>query len=247
MDPYAWSWNAEAVVILGIAVVYLAAVRRHSPGTWRVASFLAAMVLLLAVSVTPVHTLGMHFLLTMHLLQNVVLVEWAPLLVVLGIPPVLAASVARSALVRAVTSPWVALPAWVVNYMVWHLPWVYDAALRSPSALLHLEHVMYLATGLAMWWCVWQDLPHRLSAGARALYALAAFMLSAPLGLVLALVPDAIYDAYADAPERLWGLSRLTDQQLGGITMAGEQSLVFFVVFAFWFLRFLAEEERRQA
>ena len=72
----------------------------------------------------------------------------------------------------------------------------------------------------------------------------AAFVLSAPLGLVLALVPEPLYDFYADAPERVWGLSRLEDQQLGGMTMAGEQSLVFFVVFAFWFLRFLAEQER---
>ena len=42
----------------------------------------------------------------------------------------------------------------------------------------------------------------------------------------------------------MWGLSRLTDQQLGGMTMAAEQSIVFFVVFAYWFLRFLSEQER---
>ena len=64
------------------------------------------------------------------------------------------------------------------------------------------------------------------------------------LGLVLALVPRPLYDFYADAPERVWGLSRLTDQQLGGMTMAAEQSVVFFAVFAFWFLRFLSEQER---
>jgi cytochrome c oxidase assembly factor CtaG len=95
-----------------------------------------------------------------------------------------------------------------------------------------------------MWWPVWQDVPRRLSSGARAAYVLAGFVLSAPLGLVLALVPEPVYDAYADATERLWGLSRLTDQQLGGMTMAGEQSLVFFAVFALWFLRFLTEQER---
>ncbi len=245
MDPYAWSWNAEAVVILGIAVVYLAAVRREPPGAWRVASFLGAMALLLAVSVTPVHTLGMHYLLTMHLLQNVVLAEWAPLLVVLGIPPALAASVARPTIVRVVTSPWVALPAWVVNYMVWHLPWVYDAALRSPSGLLHLEHVMYFVTGLAMWWCVFQEEPHRLSAGARAEYVFAAFVLSSTIGLVMALVPEPIYDFYVDAHHRVWGLDPLEDQQLAGMLMALEQAAVFFAVFAYWFFRFLAEEERR--
>ena len=47
-------------------------------------------------------------------------------------------------------------------------------------------------------------------------YVFAAFVLSAPLGLVLALVPDPVYDFYVQAPERLWGLSALEDQQLGG-------------------------------
>src|SRR5262245_34020583 len=98
------------------------------------------MALLLAVTVTPIHTLGMHYLLTMHLLQNVVLAEWAPLLVVLGIPPALAAAIARPGIVRALTHPAVALPLWLGNYMVWHLPWVYDAALPNAGTLIHLEH-----------------------------------------------------------------------------------------------------------
>src|SRR5215467_5314097 len=123
-----------------MTVAYLATVRSTRAGGWRVASFLAAMAVLLAVSVTPVHTLGMHYLLTMHLLQNVVLAEWAPLLVVLGIPPGPAAVIAKPGVVRAVTHPAVALPVWLANYMVWHLPWIYDAALESPNGLLHLEH-----------------------------------------------------------------------------------------------------------
>ena len=150
----------------------------------------------------------MHYLLTMHLLQNVVLAEWAPLLVVLGLPPALAATLARPRAVRALTHPAVALPLWLVNYMVWHLPWVYDTALENPHTLLHLEHALYFLTGIAMWWCVVQDEPHRLGSGARAGYVFAAFVLGSPIGLVLALVPNAIYDFYVDAPERLWGLVR---------------------------------------
>ena len=73
---------------------YVVAIRRYPAPAWRVACFAGAIVLLLAVAVTPIHTLGMHFLLTMHLLQNVVLAEWAPLLIVLGIPPALGAAIA---------------------------------------------------------------------------------------------------------------------------------------------------------
>jgi putative membrane protein len=204
------------------------------------------MLLLLLVSVTPIHTLGMHYLLTAHLLQNVVLAEWAPLLVVLAIPPALAAAMARPRALRFLTHPAVALPLWLATYMLWHLPWLYDAALENPGTLLHLEHATYFATGLLMWWCVFQDEPHRLGSGARAGYVFAAFVLCSPVGLVMALVPSAIYDFYVEVHHRVWGLDALEDQQLAGMLMAVEQAAVFFAVFAYWLFRFLAEEERRE-
>jgi putative membrane protein len=246
VNPYAWSWNPEALVILVVAFTYIVGLRRYPAPTWRIACFGVAMVLLLLVSVTPIHTLGMHYLLTMHLLQNVVLAEWAPLLVVLGLSPALAACIARVAAVRAVTHPAVALPLWLASYMVWHLPWLYDAALENPNTLLHLEHASYFVTGVAMWWCVFQDEPHRLGSGGRAGYVFAAFVLGSPIGLVMALVPDAIYDFYVETHHRVWGLDPLEDQQLAGMLMAVEQAAVFFAVFVYWFFRFLAEEERRE-
>ena len=123
------------------------------------------------------------------------------------------------------------------------MPWLYDAALRRPHTLLHLEHLTYLATGVLMWWSVFQDAPRQLTAGSRAIYVFAGFVLAAPIGLVLALVPHAAYATYRHAPERLWGLSAISDQQFGGVTMAGEQAIVFFAVFSYWFFRFLAEQE----
>jgi cytochrome c oxidase assembly factor CtaG len=246
VDPYTWSANPEALVVLALAAAYLVSLRRYPAEGWRVGCFLVAMLLLLAMSVTPIHSLAMHYLLTMHLLQNVVLAEWAPLLVVLGIAPTLAARASRAGVIRALTHPAVALPLWLANYMAWHLPWAYDAALEHPGTLLHLEHVAYFLTGVAMWWCVFQDEPHRLGSGARAGYVLAAFVLGSPIGLVMALVPSAIYDFYVHAHHRVWGLDPLEDQQLAGMLMALEQAVVFAAVFAYWLFRFLAEEERRE-
>ena len=154
--------------------------------------------------------------------------------------------IVRPRAIRALTHPAVALPLWLANYMVWHLPWLYDTALRNPNTLLHLEHAMYLATGLAMWWSVVQDEPHRLGSGTRAGYVFAAFVLGSPVGLVMALVPEPIYDFYVEAHHRVWGLDPLEDQQLAGMLMAIEQAVVFFAVFVYWFFRFLAEEERRE-
>jgi len=230
-------------VPVALAAWYLAVTRAEREWT-RTASFLAGCGLLVAALATPLDTLARTYLVWAHLVQNVVLAEWAPLLLVLGVPPALARRLARPRAVRALTRPFVALPLWVLTYAAWHVPALYDAALRRPNWLLPLEHATYVLVGVLFWWCVWQNEPHRLSSGMRAGYVVAAFVLSAPLGLVLALVPNAIYDAYASAPERVFGLSRLEDQQLGGMTMAAEQSLVFFGVFAYWFLRFLSEQER---
>lgn len=243
MSPGDWSANWEALVPVAAAAVYLVGTRGERQRL-RTASFLAGCALLVVALVTPLDTLAREYLVWGHLLQNVVLAEWAPLLLVLGIPPRLAERLARSRIVRTLTLPYVALPLWVGTYALWHVPALYDAALRHPSSLLALEHATYVVSGALFWWCVWQDAPHRLSSMARAGYVVAAFVLSAPLGLVLALVPRPLYDFYVAAPERVWGLSRLEDQQLGGMTMAGEQSIVFFVVFAYWFARFLAEQER---
>jgi cytochrome c oxidase assembly factor CtaG len=246
VDPYRWSWNLEALLVVPLLTAgYVLAVRRFSAPLWRIVCFAAAMLLILLVTITPLETLAVNYLLVIHLLQNVVLAEWAPLLLVLGLPPALAAVLVRPAVVRALLHPLVALPLWLANYILWHLPWLYDTALEHPHTLLHLEHALYFLTGIAMWWSVVHHEPHRLGDGARAAVVFAAFVLSAPIGLVIALVPDAIYDFYVDAPERLWGLTALEDQQLAGILMAAEQAVVFFVVVTYFTVRFLAEDERR--
>jgi putative membrane protein len=242
--PSDWSWSAEALAPLALAAAYLMAVRRTEPAAWRVASFLFGCALLVVALVSPLDTLAREYLVWAHLLQNVVLAEWAPLLLVVGIPPALATALARGRLVRALTHPFVALPLWAGTYALWHVPALYDGALARPHTLLVLEHASYVVAGALMWWCVWQDAPHALHPGGRAAYVFAGFVISAPLGLLLALVPEPIYDTYATAPERVWGIDRVFDQQLGGMTMAAEQSIVFFAVFAYWFARFLAEEDR---
>src|SRR5256884_625937 len=190
MHPYAWTWNEETLVLVpALAVGYGIWVATLGTERWRGACFAPAALLILAFGISPLHQGSLHYLLLIHLLQNVVPPAWAPL------------------------------------------------------PLLHLEHLAYLATGCLLWWPVLRDVPRRLAAGARTLYVFGAFVLAAPIGLVLALVGRPAYSVYEHAPERVWGLSALADQQLGGVTMAAEQSVVFFAVFLYWFARFLAEQE----
>jgi cytochrome c oxidase assembly factor CtaG len=239
VDPYRWSWDADALVVIpGMAAAYLIALTRFSAPRWRIASFLGGCVLMLAVQVGPADTLALHYLLTMHLLQNVAIAEWGPLLVVLGLTPQMATEIERIPGVRTLTNPFVALPIWLVTYFAWHLPWAYDAALRHQWTILHAEHACYFFGGVLVWWPVVHG---RLSSGAKALYLFAAFVFASPLGLLLALLPKPVYDFYEHAP-RLWGLSPLSDQQLAGITMTAEEAVVFFAAFALFVRRFLREE-----
>ena len=241
-DPYAWSLHLDATLpLVAVAAAYALALRRYPTPRWRIACFAAGAALLLATAVTPLHGLQFH-LLSAHLLQNVVLAEWAPLLLVLGVPPALAALTRRSAIARTVTHPAFALPVWLATYFAWHFPAAYEAALEHPSTLLHLEHVSYVFAGVLLWWPVVADEPHRLSGGARAVYLFAAFVLASPLGLLLALLPDPVY-GYYEAAGGLWGLSPLADQQLAGVTMAAEQGIVFSAGFGLFLARFLRDDE----
>jgi cytochrome c oxidase assembly factor CtaG len=218
-------FSAEAVVLVPLLALAGLAMRA------RPVPLVAALALIFFAFATKLQPFATHTFLWAHLLQNVVLAEWAPGLLVLAVPRRLAA--------RVRIRPLVALPLWLVTYFAWHLPWVYDFALRHPHSLLHVEHVTYLLAGICLWWPVVHG---RYSAGVKAAYLFGAFVLASPLGLALALFPRPVYSFYEHAP-RTWGPSPETDQQIAGVTMAAEEALVFFAVFAAYLLRFLREEQ----
>jgi cytochrome c oxidase assembly factor CtaG len=227
---------AALAVLVGL---YFWGGRHHPANERRRLAFDLGLILLLAVYLTPLETIALHYLLSVHLLQNVVTAEWAPGLMVFGVSPALARELSSFRVVRIVTHPLFGLPLWLGTYFAWHVPAVYDAALAHQGSLLDAEHLTYFVAGALMWWPVVHG---RYSDGLKALYLFAAFVLAAPLGLLLALLPHPVYDFYKDAPQ-LWGLSDLTDQQIAGVTMAVEQAIVFFAIFAYYFSRFLRTEQ----
>ncbi len=240
MSPYDWHLHWSVVAALAVLVgLYVSGQRRYPSDERRRLAFELGLILLLTVYLTPIETISLHYVLSIHLLQNVVTAEWAPGLIVFGLSPALASGLAPYWPVRLLTHPLVALPVWLGTYFAWHVPAIYDAALTRQGSLLHVEHLTYFVAGCLMWWPV---IHGRYSDGLKALYLFAAFVLAAPLGLLLALLPHPVYDFYKDAPQ-LWGLSDLTDQQIAGVTMAVEQAIVFFAVFAHYFSRFLRTEQ----
>jgi putative membrane protein len=228
--------SAEAIGLAPALAVGLALAYRGSPvPRARLAAGVLGVALVFAAFVTQLEPLANHTFLWAHLLQNVVLAEWAPLLLVLAIPPPLAERAAGFPLFR----PFVALPLWLAAYYTWHLPLIYDAALHHPHSLLHVEHLSYLVAGICVWWPVVHG---TYPAGAKAAYLFAAFVLASPLGLLMALIPRAVYPFYVHA-QRTWGPSPLADQQIAGVTMAAEEAIVFFGAFTAYLLRFLADEQ----
>jgi putative membrane protein len=242
--PPASSWYPaweEVAVLAGLGVAYVLAARKDRPSLLRSALFFSGLVLAFVAVASPVATVAVHYLVSAHLLQNVVLAEWTPALLVLGLGPWVAGWVARTSVARTLTRPLVALPFWLATYAFWHVPFAYEAALDN-RLLLDLEHLSYVAVGLCLWWPVFQNEPWHLPSGGKAAYLFAAFVLASPLGLLFALLPSPLYDTYVQAP-RLWGLEPLEDQQIGGTLMAVSEAIVFFGLLAYFFVRFMAEED----
>src|SRR5262245_6854722 len=115
------------------------------PSRARAVAAATALALIVLAFVTPLQDYALHTFLWAHLLQNVVLAEWTPALLVLAVPPEIARRIGGFVLFK----PLVALPLWIVVYLGWHLPWAYDYALQQPHWLLHIEHLSYLAAGFA--------------------------------------------------------------------------------------------------
>jgi cytochrome c oxidase assembly factor CtaG len=248
--PAASSFSFEPVFLVLAAAALYGYVRLarevERPGRGRVALFVLGALLIATSLNSPLETIAVHYLLVVHLLQNVMIADWAPPLLVLGLTPAMRAIVAARGgrTLALLTRPRVALPVWLAVWYGVHLPVLYDYALRHPW-LLNLEHGALIAAGLIFWWPVFSDAPHRLSSAVRLAYLGAAYAGSAFLSLALIFSARAFYGFYEAAP-RLWGLSPQKDQNLGGILMNGEQMAVFFVALSYFLLRLLSEDEESQ-
>jgi cytochrome c oxidase assembly factor CtaG len=228
------------------AALYVRAWRGERPDRGRAWLFGGGL-LLIAVSLnSPLETLATHYLLLVHLLQNVIVSDWAPLLIVLGLTPTMRARVTErlGRPFATLTRLRVALPIWLVGWYVIHLGALYDAALRHPW-LLNVEHLVLVAIGLLFWWPLISDTPHAPSVPARLAYLGAGFFTSAFLGLGLTFGGSVFYGYYETVP-RIWGLSPLEDQNLAGVLMTAEQSIVFLAAIGYFLVRLLNEEEQRE-
>jgi putative membrane protein len=244
--------QALAVVALGLAYGLrartLAAKGRPVPKVRHVA-FYGGLFVALAALVSPIDYLGENRLLWVHMVQHLLLGDLAPLLVVLGctgalLRPLLAIRALRP--LRAATHPLVALPLWIVDLYVWHLPGLYDAALHH-TAVHALEHLCFFGCGTLMWAAVIEPLPGPawFSNGWKAVYTLAVRTAGAVPANVFIWDNHPLYSYYV-AVQRGTGIATVTDQRTAGAIMFIEGSVVTLLAFAWLFVRFTRELEVRQ-
>ena len=246
MSPAPSSFSFEPLylaLVVAAAVLYARAARTEKPSVWRVAAFSLGLVLVAGALNSPLETIAVNYLLLFHLLQNVMIADWAPPLLILGLTPAMRAGIARRGgrFFAALTDPKVALPVWLVGWYGIHLALLYDFALRH-AWTLNIEHALLIAIGFLFWWPVLADEPREVGAPVKIGYLGAAFVGSVFLGLGLTFATEPFYDFYAEAP-RLWGLSAEKDQNFGGILMNVEQAFVFLAAILYFVWKLIPEEE----
>ena len=215
------------------------------PG-WRIALFATGILTLLVAFVSPVHALGERMF-SFHMLQHVLLGDLAPLALLGGLTgPILRPALRWLYRFRFLANPFVALPVWAVNLYLWHLPFLYDAALRHDSVHA-LEHLCFFTGGLIMWLPVVETLPapEWFGTGAKLGYIAIVRVVETVLGNVFFWSGSVFYGVYLHQT-RLWGISAIEDQNLAGGVMMIEGSLVTLVALAWLFLRMASEGELRQ-
>jgi cytochrome c oxidase assembly factor CtaG len=219
--------------------LYWRAARNEQVPAWRLAAFGSGLFLIAASLNSPLETIASKYLLLIHLLQNALIADVAPLLVVLGLTPRMRDELARRGAGR-LRSRWI-LPLWLGAWYLTHLAFFYNWALRTGWGL-NIEHGILIAVGLLFWWPI---VSGRLTVPAGLGYLAVAFVGSSFLGLAYIFSSHSFYSFYEHAP-RLWGLSPTRDQNLGGILMNGEQTLVFLLAIGWFVVRLLDEEHARE-
>lgn len=248
------SWTLDPLQIVPTLVAAAFYTRRvltlRARGTpvpgWRIALFATGILTLLVAFVSPVHALGERMF-SFHMLQHVLLGDLAPLALLGGLTgPILRPALRWLYRFRFLANPFVALPVWAVNLYLWHLPFLYDAALRHDSVHA-LEHLCFFTGGLIMWLPVVETLPapEWFGTGAKLGYIAIVRVVETVLGNVFFWSSSVFYAVYVHQ-NRLWGISAIEDQNLAGGVMMIEGSLVTLVALAWLFLRMASEGELRQ-
>jgi putative membrane protein len=248
-----WEWKLEwlpLVVILALFFVYFRAAYQarvkpseHVLTRGQAVRFVLGWSIIYTGIASPIDTIGEQYLFTMHMFQHNLFMYLAPRLILSGVPgwmlePVLERYPLMQSALRFATHPIVACLAFNMVFTLWHIPFLYDWALRD-RMVHNLEHVTFISTALLMWIPIMSPVKdHQLSYPKQMLYLLSLTVAQIPVFAYVTFSSYVLYPTYELAP-RLIGVSALGDQQMGGVLMKlvsmGVFSFVFIGVFTKWY------------
>jgi putative membrane protein len=146
---------------------------------------------------------------------------------------------------RRIFHPFAALALWAFNLYIWHLPYLYEAALHY-DVVHALQHTLFFACGVIFWAAVLEPLPGPawFGTGAKLLYIVFARLIGMVLANVMLWSSSVFYSTYDHAAR--WGITPQSDQGIAGSTMMIVDSLVTIGAIAWLFLKLANESELRQ-
>ncbi len=217
------------------------------PG-WRQWVFGGGLVVLLVALSSPFDSISGHLLIA-HMIEHLLIGDLGALLIVLGITGPMIAPLLRIGFIgrlRFLVHPAVAAPVWLVDFYAWHVPFLYQAALRH-DAIHAIQHACFFGFGCAMWMALLGPLPKPAWFGnaARLLYIGGVRLAGAVLGNVLLWSHTIFYPFYVGRGSA-YGISPQSDQNVAGAVMMVEGSILTLGLFAWLFLRTAAQSEERQ-
>ncbi|GAC1443325.1 MAG: cytochrome c oxidase assembly protein [Chloroflexota bacterium] len=247
-----WHWQPSVLIgLVLITTMYWYAIgparRRYSlgppPTRSQTTYFVLSVVLLVVALISPLDSISDTYLFSGHMIQHLLLATLWPPLVLLSIPAWLVQNLVRKpgwAIFSVFSYPAVALVLFNLDIYFWHVPLFYNLTLSNEGIHI-LEHVSFMLFGLCNWWPVLSPLgSQRLAYPFQVLYLFANGMFMMILGILFTFSPTVFYSAYTSAP-RLWGISALTDQELGGLIMWYPGNLPYGVLLIVAFYRWFDE------
>ena len=252
-----WSFEPAILIALaGAAWLYVGAWRRaraeagaRGAGVRHLVAFMGGLVAVFAALISPLDGLAQQ-LFSAHMVQHILLLDLAPILLIAGLTKVLLRRATRRLMrvehaVGPLAHPFFAIVLYVGGMWLWHVPALYDAALRHPGVHV-LEHVTFMTAGLLYWWHLLSPIRSRMRLGGMGpvVYMASTKLLVGLLGIAITFAPGTLFDFYRHRGGGYWGIATGDDQSLAGLLMAFEQSIVMGIALAAIFIRMLGESER---
>ncbi len=232
-DAWRWVPHPEVWVLVGgLAGLYAYAGRTIGPkvvpaGTPAVTPvqrrwFVLGLVLLWIAADWPVHDIGEEHLYFVHMVQHTLLTLVVPPVMLLATPTWLARLVLGRGRVEVVVRTFARpVPAGLAfNALALLSHWQAIVNTSSSNGLFHYGmHTALVLTAVLFWIPVCGPFPElRISQPAQMIYLFVASIVPTVPGAWLTFAEGAVYSVY-DIPDRLWGITVTSDQQIAGLIM----------------------------